>query len=119
MAWFLYLISAAWIAIGSCAILYTAETRNIFKSFFSNSHHKVLSVLPIAVGILLVVSASASSHPWLIVFFGIISLLKGGFVFLNPSGMFDKTIQWFFESVTDQSNRLIGIITVIPICYIP
>lgn len=113
MAWFLYLISAAWIAIGSCAILYTTETRNTFRNFISTTHHKVLAVLPFVMGVLLIISASAGTHPWLIGILGCIGLIKGGFVFLNPNGLYDKIIQWYMGSVSDIGYRLIGIITVI------
>ena len=113
MAWFLYLLSAAWISIGSCAILYTAETRNTFKALLSNTNPKALSVLPFVAGILLIISASVSIYPWLIRLFGLIGMIKGGFVFVNPNGMYDKIVQWYLESVSDQGYRLFGIITVI------
>jgi uncharacterized protein YjeT (DUF2065 family) len=113
MAWFLYFISVAWISIGACTILYTAETRNTYKSLLSKTNRKVLSALPFAAGILLVISASASAYPWLIRFFGLIALIKGGFVFVNPNGMYDKIIRWYIESVSEQGHRLFGIITVI------
>ncbi len=113
MAWFLYLLSAAWISIGSCAILYTVETRSTFKALLSNTNRKALSALPFVAGILLIISASASIFPWLIRLFGLIGLIKGGFVFVNPNGMYDKIVQWYLESVSDQGYRLFGIITVI------
>ncbi len=113
MAWFLYLISAAWIAIGSCAVLYTVETRNLCKEFLDATNRKVLSALPFIAGLFFIISASASIYPWLIGFFGLIGLLKGVFVFINPNGFYDKMIQWFFQSVSNQGLRLFGIITVI------
>jgi len=113
MAWFLYLLSATWISIGSCAILYTAETRNTFKALLSNTNRKALSALPFAAGILLIISASASIYPWLIRLFGLLGLIKGAFVFVNPNGMYDKILQWYLESVSEQGYRLFGIITVI------
>ena len=113
MAWFLYLLSAAWISIGSCAILYTAETRNTFKSLLTHTNRKMLSALPFGAGILLIISASASIYPWLIGFFGLIGILKGGLIFVNPNGLYDKMVLWYLESVSDQGNRLFGIVTVI------
>jgi uncharacterized protein YjeT (DUF2065 family) len=113
MAWFLYFISVAWISIGSSSILYTAETRNTFKALLSKTNRKVLSALPFGAGILLIVSASASSYPWLIRLFGLIALIKAGFIFANPRGMYDKAIRWYIESMSEQGDRLFGIITVI------
>ena len=113
MAWFLYLISAAWIAIGSCAILYTAETRNAFIELITTAHRKVLAAVPFVVGILFIISASSSVHPWLIGFFGLIGLLKGGFIFFNPNGLYDKVTHWYQETVLETGYRLIGIIAII------
>ena len=113
MAWFLYLISAAWIAIGACAILYTAETRDTFKGLLNNAPHKVLAAVPFVIGILLIISASSSIYPWLIGFFGLIGLLKGVFVFLNPNGLYDKIIHWYLEVVSETGHRLVGIIAII------
>jgi hypothetical protein len=113
MAWFLYFLSVAWISIGACTILYTPETRSTFQLLLSKTNRKVLSALPFGAGILLIISASASTYPWLIRLFGLIGLAKGGFVFVNPNGMYDKIIHWYFESVSEQGDRLFGIITVI------
>ena len=113
MAWILYLISVVWIATGACAILYTSETRNTFKKLLSSVNRIALSTLPAVFGVLMIVSASASLHPWLIRFLGILGLAKGGFIIMNPKGMYEKTLQWYFESVLDQGYRLMGIVTVI------
>ena len=113
MAWFLYLISALWIAMGSCAILYTDATRGLLKQFIMTTNNKVLSALPLVTGLLLIISASSSIHPWLVGFFGLLGLLKGAFIFTNPHGRYDTAARWILESVTDQGHRLFGTIAVI------
>jgi hypothetical protein len=113
MAWFLYIISVVCISFGSCSILYTSETRNTSKKLLSSMNRIALSTLPLAVGILMIVSASASAHPWLVRVLGFIGLIKGVLVIANPNGMFDKALHWCFESVSDQGYRLMGIVTVI------
>lgn len=113
MAWFLYLISVAWISIGSCAILYTGDTRNTLNRMLSAMNRKVLSVLPLAFGVLMMVAASASLHPWLVRILGLLGLTKGVFVLTNPMSLYEKSVQWYLESVSDQGYRLTGIITII------
>jgi hypothetical protein len=113
MAWILYFISVVWIATGACAILYTSETRNTLKKLLSSVNRIALSTLPVVFGVLMIVSASASMHPWLIRFLGILGMAKGVFIFMNPGGRYEKTLQWYLESVLDQGYRLMGIITVI------
>jgi uncharacterized protein YjeT (DUF2065 family) len=112
MTWFLYLISGAMIAIGACAILYTGETRDTLKPL-SSMNRIALSTLPVAFGVLMIISASACLHPWLIRFLGLLGVAKGVFIFMNPKGMYQKTLQWYFESVSDQGHRLMGMISVI------
>jgi hypothetical protein len=113
MSWFLYLVSIAWISIGSCAILYTGDSRNTLKRSLSAMNRKVLSVLPLAFGVLMIVAASDSLHPWLIRILGLLGLIKGVFIIANPMALYEKSVQWFLESVSDQAYRLTGILTII------
>jgi uncharacterized protein YjeT (DUF2065 family) len=113
MSWFLYLISVSWISIGSCAILYTDDTRNTLKRLLSAVNRKVLSGLPLVFGVLMIVAASGSLHPWLVRILGLLGLIKAVFVFVNPMSLYEKAVQWYLESVSDQGYRLAGIITVI------
>ena len=113
MSWFLYLISVVWISIGSCAILYTNDSRNTLKRSLSAVNRKVLSVLPFAFGVLMIVAASSSLHPWLVRILGVLGLIKGMLVIANPMALYEKSVQWFIESVSDQGYRLTGIISII------
>lgn len=113
MSWFLYLISIAWISIGSYAILYTNDSRNALKRSLSAMNRKVLSVLPLAFGVLMIVAASDSLHPWLVRLLGLLGLIKGVFVLANPMALYEKSVQWFLESVSEQGYRLTGILTII------
>jgi len=113
MAWFLYFISAAWIVIGSCAILYTRETRLATETFLSRIPTQALGAIPFISGILLIMAASAGSHPWIIRIFGVIGLIKGFFIIINPNDLYRKTMDWYLVSLSDQTHRFIGILTVI------
>ncbi|MBU0986283.1 MAG: hypothetical protein KKH68_03430, partial [Proteobacteria bacterium] len=111
MKWFLYAISLIWIAFGSCAILYTDETRKIMKTLDEKIDRKILSVLPFIAGILFLFSASAIRNPWFIRFIGFIAVIKGVFIFLNPKNIHDDLMDWYLNSLSDQTHRLFGIIT--------
>ena len=113
MSWFLYLVSFVWISIGSFAILYTDDSRNTLKRSLSAMNRKVLSVLPLAFGILMILAGSGSLHPWLIRLLGLLSLIKGIFIIINPMSLYEKSTQWYLESVSNQGYRLTGIITII------
>lgn len=113
MKWFLYTISVIWIAVGCCAILYTHQSRNIMRNLVRTINQKFLSTLPFIAGVLFLFSASASRHPWFIRLFGLIGIIKGIFIFVNPKGLYDKSVDWYLDSLTDQTYRFYGIITII------
>ena len=113
MKWFLYAISVIWIAVGCCTILYTSQSRNVVEKFLKTIDQKFLSILPFIAGILFLFSASASRHPWFIRLFGLIGIIKGVFIFVNPKGIYDKSADWYLNSLTDQTHRFYGIITII------
>ena len=113
MKWFLYAISLIWIAVGCCTILYTSQFRSVVRNLVKSVDQKFLSALPFVAGILFLFSASASRYPWFIRLFGLIGIVKGVFIFLNPKGFYDKSVDWCLDSLTDQTHRFYGIITII------
>jgi len=114
MEWFLYLISLLWIAAGAWMILYTHESRNAMSVLIKGGvDRRIISVLPVVVGILLLFAASSSRHSWVIRLFGFMAVLKGGFIFWNPKNLYEKTTNWCLNAVSDQTYRLFGIITLI------
>jgi uncharacterized protein YjeT (DUF2065 family) len=110
---FLYAISFFCIAVGSCTILYTRETRHFVKRFFNEVNRKILSVFEAAMGVLLLVSAAGSHHPWFIRFIGFLAIVEGAAIFLLPKYLYDELIKWYTDSASDQTYRLFGILSLI------
>jgi len=113
MKWILYAISLVYISIGCCSILYTNETKNIVKSIFSNIDHKILSALPFIFGILFILSASATRIPWLFRVIGLMAVIEGVVFFLIFKNLYDKFMDWYLNSLSDQTYRLSGILGII------
>jgi uncharacterized protein YjeT (DUF2065 family) len=113
MKWFLYAISFLWITAGSWFIIYTSESRNVMKRLFNNIDRKALSVFPAIIGILLLISASWSLHSWFLRILGIMAILKAGMVFFNPKNLYDVMTDWYFNSLSDQTYRFLGIVSII------
>jgi uncharacterized protein YjeT (DUF2065 family) len=113
MKWFLCAIALIWIGSGAWMILYSHESRKVFKQLVKNLDRRILCVLPAVVGILLILSASWSRQSWLIRLFGILAVIKGGFIFWNPNNLYDKITDWYLTSVSEQTYRFFGIITLI------
>jgi len=113
MRLFLYAISLLWVAIGCFTILYTSESRNVVKSIINNIDRKVLSAFEAIIGILLLFSATASHHSWFIRLIGFMAVIEGGLIFFIPKNLYDELIDWYLNSVSDQTYRLFGIISII------
>jgi len=110
---FLYAMSLLFIAVGCCTILYTNETRNFLKRLFSQLDRKLLSVFEAILGILLLVSATASHHSWFIRLIGLLAVIEGGVILLIPKNLYDELINWYVNSLSDQTYRLFGILSLI------
>ena len=113
MKWFLYAISFLWITAGCWFIIYTTEYRNVMKRLFDKTNRKVLSVFPAIIGVLLFISASWSLHSWFLRMLGIIAVIKGGIIFFNPKNLYDEMMNWYLNSLSDQTYRFFGIISII------
>ncbi|MBW2603444.1 MAG: DUF2065 family protein [Deltaproteobacteria bacterium] len=113
MTGFLYAISFLIIAIGCCTILYTTETRIFMKRLFNQIDRKFLSVFEAIMGILLLFSATASHHPWFIRLIGLLAIIEGVVISLIPKNLYDEIIDWYVNSLSDQTYRLFGILSLI------
>ena len=113
MKWFLYAFSLIYISVGAGLIIYTAESKRMIKSFVTGLDRRILSALPVIFGVFLIIAASESHHSWFIRLIGILAVLKGGLIFWNPQNLYDKTVDWYLNSVSDQTFRFFGIITLI------
>jgi hypothetical protein len=40
-------------------------------------------------------------------------LIEGGLAFSNPSNMYNRLMDWYLDSISDQTHRLFGIIPII------
>ena len=113
MKWFLYAFSFIWISFGTGLIIYTRESKRMIKRLVTDLDRRILSALPAIFGFFLIIAASESRHSWFIRLIGILAVLKGGFIFWNPQNLYDKTLDWYLNSVSDQTFRFFGIITLI------
>lgn len=113
MKWFLYAFSIICIAIGSSTILYTYESRSVLKEMINKIDRKILSVMEAIVGVLLLFSATASHHSWLVRLIGLMAIIEGAIIFFLPRNLYDELVDWYLNAVSDKAYRLFGIISLI------
>jgi len=112
MKMILYIFSLIFIVSGVCMILYTEKTRAVYRQLIQ-AGLKVLSVIACVFGILFLLAAAASHYPWFLRVIGIISIVEGVLLFINPRDIMGRIYRWFLEEASDQTLRVAGIITVI------
>jgi len=113
MKWFLYFISITWIAYGAWQILYTEQSRHVMRDLFNESYTKVFGIIAAVAGLLLLLSTGSTLNPMVIGLLGILAMVKGALLFFNPGNVYGQIYRWYFESNSDQTFRLFGIIALI------
>ena len=113
MTWFLYAFSLIGISIGCSSILYTNETRMFLRIYFEQIDKIILSTIPFILGIMFILSASATRIQWPIRAIGLMAVIKGVVFFLIPKDLYDRFVDWYLNSLSDQTYRLFGILGII------
>ena len=108
----LYAFSLIYVAAGVCMILYTDETRNVFKRLVQMGF-KAMSVIAFVMGLLLVLAASATHYPWFLRVVGVLAIAEGVLLYVNPQDIMAKIYNWFLEQTSEQTFRAMGIITLV------
>ncbi len=108
-----YLLGFGHIAASTCLVLYTRETVDWIKGLFKAYHLKYLSAIPAVFGLLFLISASATTYPWVFRIIGVLAFAESAVAFIDPQKIYSRMLDWYFEKVADQTNRLFGIIGII------
>ncbi|MFO7714376.1 hypothetical protein [Desulfosarcina sp.] len=108
-----YLLGFGHIVFGTYLILYTKESVSVLKGLFNTYQLKYLAAIPAVYALLFLVSASATTHPWVLRIVGILAVVEAVVAFTNPKKIYGQVLDWYFDSLSDQANRLFGIIGVV------
>jgi len=113
MKMIVYLLGFSHIALCAYLILYTKESINFIKSLFKTYQLKYLSAIPAVYALLFLISASATIHPWVFRILGLLAVAEAAVAFTNPKKIYSQMLDWYFDNVSEQANRLFGIIGVV------
>jgi len=108
-----YILGFGHIAISSCLILYTKETVEAIRVFYRKTPLQYLSAIPALFGFIFLIAASATIHTGLLRLIGVFALCEAVVAFTDPQKIYSRMLTWYFEKVSDQGQRLFGIIGVI------
>ena len=113
MKMIVYLLGLTCIASSTFLILYTRETVNAFKSLFQKYPLKYLSAIPAVFGLLFLVTASSTTHPWVFRIIALLAFCEAAVAFADPKKIYSRMVDGYVGNVSDQTNRLFGIIGII------
>ena len=105
-----YILGFTYIAMCSLLILYTRESVITFKKLFDRYETRYLSIIPAVIGLLFLVSASATGYPWVFRIIAVIAFAEAVLAIVNPKKIYSRMLDWYFEDLSDQTHRLFGII---------
>ncbi len=108
-----YLLGLGLIAVSSVLILYTRETLAALKDLYQSYPLKYLAAIPLVVGILFLIAASATCSPWIFRLIGLLAFCEAVVAFTNPDQLYSKLLDWYFDKISLQTHQLFGIIGII------
>jgi hypothetical protein len=108
-----YLLGFGHIALCTYLILYTKESIDFIKGLFNTYQLKYLSAIPAGYGLLFLISASATTQPWVFRIVGLLAAVEAVVAFTNPQKIYSQMLDWYFTNVSEQANRFLGIIGVV------
>lgn len=109
----IYLLGFGHIAISTFLILYTRETVAAFQGLFQTYRLRYLSAIPAVFGLLFLISASATTYPWVFRIVGLLAICEAVVAFTNPQKLYSRMLDWCFGNISDQTQRLFGIIGIV------
>lgn len=109
----IYLLGFGHIAVSTCLILYTRETVDTLKGLIQTYQLRYLSAIPAVFGLLFLISASATAYPWIFRIIGLLAMGEAIVAFTNPQKLYSRMLDWYFGNVSDQTQRLFGIIGIV------
>jgi hypothetical protein len=109
MKYIVYLLGFLWIAAGTIAILYTDDFKGVLKGLLTGLARIYLALIPAIFGLLLLLSASSTTHSGVIGLIGVLGIVKGVLIYFNPGGLLEFSKDWL-DTLSAQGYRLVGII---------
>ena len=101
------------IAVGVTLVLYSGLVRTFLQKIDTAMNIKLLSPLPLVLGVLFILSKDLILHPWFAVVLGVVVIVKGMFLLLTPAHYIDAIINWWVTEAQDITYRFWGLIVLV------
>jgi len=109
MIWYLFVVALLWLMAGTLMLFSTQVVREKYLGKLKVGDPRKWSPLPLAAGILFLLSASSSSQVTFIVILGLLSLLKGLAFLFGPREKVKGMIDWWLQA-PDKTHKIWGVV---------
>jgi hypothetical protein len=104
------LLGLVLIAYSIYLILEPRKVVNTIKGLVETYQLQFLALFIALFAVLVLISAPAIDHPWVFWVLGSLSAAEALVAFTNPKQVYSQMLDWYCNQVSDQANRLLGII---------
>lgn len=108
-----YLLGFGHIVLCTYLILYTRETVDWIKGIYSKYQLNYMAAIPAVYGLLFLITASFTTYPWVFRGIALLSFCEAIVAFINPKNFYRRCLDWYFDSVSNQAQRMFGIIGIV------
>jgi len=110
----LYVIAILWIASGTFVVVFTENARKVFKRIFFVEKIRLLSSLPFAFGVVLIVGAFwVKEIFWFTFILGLLAISKGIYLYAAPPEQRKAVMDWWFLKARPETVRLLALVLLV------
>ncbi len=114
MKWILYVVAIIWIVLGTWANLYPVQAHGRLRSLVEGIAQRWAAIVALAVGMILVIAAPASTQGvGFVRLLGLLGIVKGFVIFMMPKERYQSLTAWWFAPVREPSWRLWGLLMLV------
>jgi len=114
LKWILYSIAIIWIVLGTWANLYPVQAHGRLRSLVEGIAPRWAAVVALAVGLILVIAAPASTQGvGFVRLLGLLGILKGFVIFLVSKERYQSLMDWWFAPAREPSWRVWGLLMLV------
>lgn len=98
MRFVLVLLGILWILAGVFFFFFTDSSKEVLRNFLKKKNIKVLSILPLAIGVVLIAGSAGMRERWIAITIGVLGILKGLFFVFGPEKKTKPLIDWWLNT---------------------
>lgn len=111
MLTFLLGFSVVWMALGALMVLFTSQTRKVFRVLVLSMNPSVWAFVALPFGVAFMVGAFLFERVfWIALVVGVLAAIKGLYLAFAPPAQLHSLMEWWFDRAGETLIRLWGLV---------